>query len=268
MFFQPIALDKTGFQFKPLSTAKYPMHWHSDLEILYCRKGNFTLRNEENAYQLEAGDIIVIGSCEPHELTSESEVSLYVISLGFLFFGDRFEQIRNLRFESPVLRRNAEVKQVITNIAALHHSTKSLASDMALRGQLYHLVHLLLNGLPVTDKPDEHRQERLFAISKIQNVLDFVNAHYQENITIEQAAEVSGYEKSSFCRNFKNATNTTFHNYLNTYRIKKAKILLTESNRSISDISYDVGFSQHKNFCRLFKASTGLSPSEYRKKYR
>lgn len=268
MFFQPIALDETGFHFKRLFTANYPLHWHSDLEILYCCKGDFTLQNEESAYHLEAGDVILIGSCEPHELIPGSDVELYVISLGFLFFGDKFEKIRNLHFVSPVLRCNPDVMQAVDKIAALHHNTKTLASDMELRAQLYHLIHLLLNGLPVTDKLDEHRQERLFAISKIQNVLDFVSTHYHDNITIEQAAEVSGYEKSSFCRNFKNATNTTFHNYLNTYRIKKAKLLLTETNRSICDVAYDVGFNQHKNFCRLFRAETGHSPSEYRKKYR
>ena len=99
-------------------------------------------------------------------------------------------------------------------------------------------------------------------------ILDGRIAERGENITVEEAAAVSGYEKSSFCRSFKNATNATFHNYLNMYRVKKSRVLLTETDDSISAISYRVGFTQHKNFCRLFKELNGVSPSDYRKKHR
>lgn len=268
MFFQPIALDKSGFQLKPLKTASYPMHWHSDLEILYCSEGSFYVENEENKYKIEPGDIILIGSCEPHKLTSEQDVKGHIISLGFAFFGDKFNEIRSIHFEPPVLKNNSCVRQEIENVSRLYSAEKSLACEMELRGRMYHLMSLLLNGLHSTGNATKSQQQRLFAVSKIQKALDFTAMHYSENITLEQAADASGYEKSSFCRSFKNATGDTFHNYLNAYRIKKAKILLTETDDSISEISFRVGFTQHKNFCRIFKEINGLSPSEYRKKHR
>ena len=268
MFFQPIDLDKSGFQLKPLRNACSPMHWHSDLEILYCSEGTFYVENEGNEYKIEPGDIILIGSCEPHKLSSNEEVKGNIISLGFAFFGDKFNEIRSIHFEPPVLKGNKYVQEEIENISRLHGGEKSLASDMELRGRMYHLMSLLLNGLLSNGNVTKSQQQRLFAVSKIQKALDFTAMHYSENITLEQAAAVSGYEKSSFCRSFKNATNDTFHNYLNAYRVKKAKILLTETDDSVSDISFRVGFTQHKNFCRIFKEINGLSPSEYRKKHR
>ncbi len=268
MFFQPIVLDKSGFQVKPLRDAKFPMHWHSDLEILYCREGTFYVENEENKYKIEDGDIMLVGSCEPHCLSSSAPVDGNIISLGFLFFGDEFNEIRNMHFDDPVLRNSKDIKEEMNRIRALSEKEKTLASLMELRGCIYRLVSVLLNSLSVTENVTKRQQERLYAVSKIQKALDFVAMHYGENITVEQAAAVSGYEKSSFCRSFKNATNATFHNYLNAYRVKKARILLTESDDSISVISYRVGFTQHKNFCRLFKEINGISPSDYRKKYR
>ena len=268
MFFQPIVLDENGFQLKPLKDARYPMHWHSDLEILYCSEGTFYVENEENRYKIEPGDIILIGSCEPHKLTSDVKVSGSIISLGFAFFGDKFDEIRNMHFEPPVLKGNKHIKEEIEHILTLQNKEKTLASEMELKSRTYRLISLLLSGLSSTENITKGQQQRLFAISKIQKALDFVALHYSENITVEQAAAVSGYEKSSFCRSFKSATNDTFHNYLNAYRVKKAKILLTETDDSISDISYRVGFTQHKNFCRIFKEITLISPSEYRKKYR
>ncbi|MBR2043136.1 MAG: helix-turn-helix transcriptional regulator [Clostridia bacterium] len=268
MFFQPIVLDKSGFQVKTLRDAKFPMHWHSDIEILYCREGVFYVENEENKYKIEGGDIMLISSCEPHCLSSSAPVNGNIISLGFLFFGDEFNEIRNMHFDDPVLKNNKDVIREMSKINTLAAKKKTLASHMELRGRIYHLVSILLESLSATENVTKRQQERLFAVSKIQKALDFVAMHYSENITVEQAAAISGYEKSSFCRSFKNATNATFHNYLNAYRVKKARILLTESDDSISVISYRVGFTQHKNFCRLFKEINGISPSDYRKKYR
>ena len=268
MFFQPIVLEESGFKIKGLKNAEFPMHWHSDIEILYCRKGTFFVENEENKYVVNGGDVIFIGSCQPHCLSSEMEVDGNIVSLGFPFFGNEFEEIRNLNFDDPVLRNNEDIKKEFLKIAKLGEEEKTLANDMEMRGRLYHIVSVILSGLVSCEKITKRQQERLFAVSKIQKALDFVALHYSENITVEEAAAVSGYEKSSFCRSFKNATNKTFHNYLNMYRIKKARVLLTETNDSISAISFRVGFTQHKNFCRLFKEMNGTSPSDYRKKHR
>ena len=268
MFFQPIVLDKSGYQFKKLNKIQYPMHWHSDLEIMYCTSGAFTVEGDDVSHKLAEGDCILIGSCEPHALSSKCAASGICISVGFAFFGEDFEQIRTLSFETPVLRDDPSIKEEIEAIAHLHESERTLASELEIRGRLYRLFALLLGGLTICETVRQRQQERLFSVSKIQKVLDYVAAHYNENVTVDDAATVAGYEKSSFCRSFKNATNATFHQYLNSYRMKKAKILLTESDKSIAQIAEHVGFSQHKNFCRLFKGTTGLSPSDYRHLYR
>jgi AraC-like DNA-binding protein len=58
----------------------------------------------------------------------------------------------------------------------------------------------------------------------------------------------------------------TFTDYLARLRIEKAKTLLLDRNRRISEIAYDVGFQSLTHFNRVFKAITGQSPSDYRKK--
>ena len=268
MFFQPIVLDKNGFYLNTFDDKSFPMHWHSDLEILYCKKGAYCIETEENRYEISSGDIILIGSCEPHALSSDGFAEAVIISPGFLFFGENFDDIRNLHFKDPVLRKNGAVKEAIEKLLMLSSGEMNLAVKIELRGRVCMLISLLLQGLSPAESITKGQQERLFAMSKIQKALDFVAMHYDEGISVEQAAEISGYEKSAFCRSFKNATSETFHSYLNGYRIKKARVLLTESNESISTIACRVGFSQHKNFCRIFKEINSISPSEYRKKYR
>lgn len=268
MFLQPIVLDKRGFRVRVGCWEHFPLHWHSDLEVLYCNKGGFTVEHDEEKFHISAGDAILIGSCVPHSVDADPDTEGYVISLGYHLFGDDFDYIRSLQFSPPYLKCSLEMREEIGRIVELRLRGDGLSDDLELRGRIYRLISLLLRGLPVAKKVSKGHQDRLYAITKIQRALDFVAAHYSENLSLEQVAALSGYEKSSFCRSFKNATNTTFHKYLNSYRINMAKVLLTESDESISQISSRVGFTQHKNFCRLFKEIHSLSPSDYRKKYR
>ena len=85
------------------------------------------------------------------------------------------------------------------------------------------------------------------------------------HLSTEHAAEKLNCTPRYFARFFKRVTNTTFLSYLNTYRINKAQWSLINENKGITEISEDVGFGSVKTFNRLFKATTGMSPSEYRK---
>ena len=64
---------------------------------------------------------------------------------------------------------------------------------------------------------------------------------------------------------FKQITGRTFTEYLNYLRIMKAKELLTNSNKTVSGISYEVGFNDPAYFDRVFKKEVGMSPGKYRK---
>ena len=67
-----------------------------------------------------------------------------------------------------------------------------------------------------------------------------------------------------FCKLFKRATGLTFTEYLARVRIEKAKTLLLDSNRRVSEIAYEVGFQSLTHFNRVFRKIVGRSPSEFR----
>lgn len=94
--------------------------------------------------------------------------------------------------------------------------------------------------LQSTDKSMEDtadRQSENYAL--FSNLLDFIDTHYADDLTLEQAAEYIGFSKYHFTRLFKQHTNTTFHNYLCYKRIQAAQSLLTEDrNRPITDVAF------------------------------
>ena len=269
MFFQPALLKEETFDIRITGIEPYPLHWHSDLEILCCIEGTINIQVRKTEYSICKDDIVLVGSCEPHEIVKCSpDAKVVEMRLGSLFCGTTaFKEIIKKRFEMPVLQIDKKAINIVENILSFLPNEKKYEDDLEIRGYLYLLLTRLLRFLPTTAQISDNHQKRLAVTMRIQKALDLVATRYNESVTLEDAAAVSGYEASAFCRVFKNATDSTFHKYLTDYRVRMAMILLEENHYSIAEISNMVGFSQQKNFSRLFKNVVGISPTEYRKKH-
>lgn len=95
----------------------------------------------------------------------------------------------------------------------------------------------------------------------------YIQNHYQEQITLEEVSEVVGLSSSYFSALFKKECGEGFAKYLINIRVDAAKVLLRESNASISAVCKEVGYNDLKHFTATFEKITGLKPSAYRKLY-
>ncbi len=102
-------------------------------------------------------------------------------------------------------------------------------------------------------------------IQKINPVIEYVENNYSHNISLESASELLNLHPIYFCRIFKEATGKTFINYLNFVRISKAEDLLIFTNKSITEIAMETGFTSVQYFNRIFKEAKGRTPTEFRK---
>ena len=102
---------------------------------------------------------------------------------------------------------------------------------------------------------------------EISIVLDYLDNHYSENVTLEQAAQLAGFSKFYFTRLFKEYTNHTFYEYLTEKRIRAAEQMLLIPKFPVTEVSIQAGFSSLSSFNRTFKRNKGCSPTEYRNLY-
>ena len=86
---------------------------------------------------------------------------------------------------------------------------------------------------------------------------------YAGKLTIESAAEELGISISYLSRKLKEYTDQTFLDILNKYRIQKAVNLLRDGKWRVYEIAEQVGFSEYKYFCSVFRKYTGMSPTEF-----
>lgn len=104
--------------------------------------------------------------------------------------------------------------------------------------------------------------------AKIQMALEYMEQHYAEDLNMAVVSNYISMNYSLFSYSFKQYTGSNFVNYLKEIRMKEAMRLLRETDEKIVDISQRIGYENEKHFMKLFKASCGVSPSEYRKNTR
>lgn len=95
----------------------------------------------------------------------------------------------------------------------------------------------------------------------------YIEQNYATNITIDEVAAVSNTGKRNFIRRFKAATNNTPIEYIQRVRIEAAKKALEDKDWQLDKVMDVTGYEDMKTFRMIFKRMTGLSPSDYRKKY-
>lgn len=107
----------------------------------------------------------------------------------------------------------------------------------------------------------EHEDE------EIKQAQSYVEQHFQDKITVDQLADLCAVGRRSFERRFKKATNNTVTEYVQRVKMEAAKRSFETSRKNISEVMFDVGYTDTKAFRDVFKKVTGLTPIEYRNKY-
>ena len=97
----------------------------------------------------------------------------------------------------------------------------------------------------------------------VQHILTATESRYSEKISIESFSEELGVSASYLSRKFKEATGSTYLDFLNKYRVQKAIKLLETGKYKIYQVSDMTGFSDYKHFNTVFKRYTGSAPSEF-----
>jgi len=96
---------------------------------------------------------------------------------------------------------------------------------------------------------------------------DFIEANFQEKISVEVLADFCSVGRRSFERRFKKATQNTVLEYIHRVKVEAAKRSFESSRKNVNEVMYDVGYTDTKAFRDLFRKFTGLSPVEYRNKF-
>jgi AraC family transcriptional regulator len=149
------------------------------------------------------------------------------------------------------------------------HALANEIRDPSERGSLYAdamadalSLHLVRTAMSSLDPP---RASRGFATLPFRRVRDRIEASLDSGISLADLAEEAGMSRHRFTRAFRKATGMAPHRYLTERRIERSKVLLRHSELPLVDIALSSGFASQSHFCDRFRASTGVSPGQYRR---
>ena len=96
------------------------------------------------------------------------------------------------------------------------------------------------------------------------DMLDYIKLNRSNNLRVSDIALHFGYNEKYLSHLFATLTGIPLKQFILNRKMESANFMLTDTNKSISDIARELGFSDSHNFSRAYKKLTGLSPSEYR----
>ncbi len=102
---------------------------------------------------------------------------------------------------------------------------------------------------------------------EVKKAQEYIEGNYSEKITVDELAEMVAVSRRSFERRFKKATDNSVIEYLQRVKIEAAKRSFESTRKNITEVMFEVGYTDTKAFRNVFKKITGLSPIEYRNKY-
>ena len=256
------------------------LHLHPELQITLIQRSHGTLFVGDSISTFREGDLFIIGPNLPHALKNDAifyhDEKLAAKSISIFFskksFGNTFFELPELSKINAflnkaergvkVLGENQRIKEKVLKINTLKGFDRLLLLFSILQDLANHKHMDSLSRISFSANSNELQSE------KISRVFQFVMDNYHRPIKLEEAAAITNLSVSAFCRYFKLRTRITFSRFLNEIRISTACKLLIESDYSVSEICYQVGFNNISNFNRQFKKITGFTPSKYLSKHR
>ena len=252
-------------------------HWHQEMEIICIDQGSGLARLNRETLRLKKGDLLIINSGVLHGIKSDSRHILYYRSVVFdlSFLAGPAGDLCQERVISLLMDNRAEFTHLITHtdknyenifqlFCRIHtcHREKPPFYYVKLKGLFYGLFYEMLSGnYIITTDAEQNRN-----LASVKNVLDYIDTHYREPLSVKELATLSNYSEYYFMKLFKQYTGKTAAAYLNDYRLEKAKFLLLLTDSSVTDIALDVGFNNTSYFIKKFQEANQLSPHKFRKK--
>ncbi len=249
----------------------FSCHWHEKIELLYFIKGEVLIKCNSLDFIARKGDLIVVNSNELHQgnLLSDS-AEYYCIIFDTALFQSRYIDACETKYINPIsqnrilfknkVNSSLEVKKCISEFIK-EYEQKEIGYEMAVKSIIYRLLVLLLRNhvqLVLTSKEYDTRMKNL---KRFNNVLEYIENHYNEKIAIEQLCDISNISRFHFCRLFKSITGKTLKDYLNLLRVNKAELLLKDGELNVTEVAMACGFDDINYFSRVFKKYKKVPPS-------
>jgi len=292
-----IQLEKIDFKpgksfklFSPRLRNTFLWHYHPEFELVYVEADAGIRHVGTHISTYTQSDLVFIGSNLPHlnfDYRLRSEYHQIVIQLRCDFMGTalglapEFAGIAKLfraaeygiAFDGGTKQEVAKKLRQLERGPSAREPRASSPEEQALSSleqllQLIDIFQILADSDEKTILNKDLRSQNFILKDKIRMgaIYEYIDAEYHGQPDVNAVAQKVNLTTPAFCRYFRRQTNMTFTEFVNQYRIERAKNLLMQNN-NVSETCYAVGIDSLSYFNKLFKEIAGENPSDFRRRW-
>jgi AraC-like DNA-binding protein len=257
---------------------EYPIHFHSDPEIVFLLAGSLTLKNGYYTYEMKANDIFVMNERELHSYSSTGEPNLALLfHFDVKYFSRYFPDLKNCFLVTDTDNSDD------TETEALREALFRIVMETAVGGEgmekrilesAHTLIALLLDNFQFFSMENGRfmnisgqRNNKILA-ERMFRIQNYLYDNFNKKISLQEIADrehLSIYYLSHIIRG---ATGLSYKEFLSFIRVEESERLLLGTDMKITQISDAVGFSAVRYYIKYFEKWYGMAPSEYREKFK
>ena len=234
----------------------FDAHLHSDVEIIYLKRGKGGVHVGSEEYAAEEGDFVVIFPNQIHRYTGSHDNMGKISIAPYAMLHEYNEFLSSNIPVSPIVH---DAGRNIKKLYKMLFREYDLFDKEICRGILLAVLGMLFAKMEFVSIKRENN-------SSIDVILQYCSENYRNDINIDSVARELHISRSYISHIFSEKLKINFRDYINSLRVSCAQNILKKSEDSITEIAGRAGFDSVRTFNRAFLKYTGTTPSEYRKK--
>lgn len=253
-----------------------PKHWHPNIELIYCVKGQLNVWIGSTFYSMKANDLLVINSNVIHSTQSPQKNQVIVLQIAYPFleeatkgyYKEFYDFKVNTLVNNPDTYHNhfTRIRKLLLSMLK-HGQEEYIESNLKVMSSLYELMYILIKYFKIETKHKTSVSTSKY-IERMSSIIEYLKEHYKYDVSLSETARKFNFSPPYFSRFFKKYMGITFSEYVTSLRMEEAYKLLMETDQKITEIAMSTGFANVKSFSTQFDKTYHSTPHQHRKKYK
>jgi AraC-like DNA-binding protein/mannose-6-phosphate isomerase-like protein (cupin superfamily) len=254
-------------------------HWHNYIELLFFNSGYANIYLSGKPYRANQGDLVIVNSREAHYIESDDKSTEYTVIqfdpemlhmsstvfalkyiIPFSSPDKKYPRLFSDEFKLP------DIKERVNRIYE-EYTNQEYAYELSVQGNIIMLFLDIVRAwhkYGIEIRNDINIKER--DLEWLNEAMSFIDKNYSQNISAKDVSKVCLMSYNYFTTRFKQLLGHSFSSHLNSVRLRHAEYDLMATDKSITEIAYDCGFSSTSYFISMFSKHKNTTPQNYRKK--
>ncbi len=242
-------------------------HYHQNIDLLYVLEGSVQVVIDDKCYELKPEDMVLINSNKRHKFENSGGLLAIRFAIDYYLLSQTIGTTQMLFLCNSAVDKNSaydklrhQMKEIIR-----YYYNQGQSDKCYLQSLYYQMLHILIANFMVKTDEAKILFDNNAEKERISQIQSYIQGHYQAAISLNDLAEKMYLSTAYLSKYIKKKFGMTFVDYLNNIRLFHAVDELVYTNKSLTHIAMDNGFSTSSAFNKSFKKVFNMSPGEYRK---